>query len=202
MSKVQTRLLIVPQVLPPRGVVVATGEEVAVGAPPAHVPGVGLGPRFDEVQRLDAGVGRPESQILVAPVRKLNLSSSTMARTTGCFPHSIARAEDGRALLLGGERSVQNFLVGGPVGARARALLEFEPRLPSNPRVAEERVRAPRTPRYVVIRGRLEPVELFGHAQGQDDPYRAAVLQQVRRAEVAGVQYDVRVDLCGNQPVS
>ena len=58
MSKGQTRLLVVPQVLPPRGVVVAIGEEVAVGAAPAHVPGVGLGPRFDEVQSLYAGVGR------------------------------------------------------------------------------------------------------------------------------------------------
>ena len=59
MSKAHTRLLVVPKVLPPRGVVVATGEEVAVGAPPAHVAGVGFGQRLDEVQRLDAGVGRP-----------------------------------------------------------------------------------------------------------------------------------------------
>ncbi|CAH0364159.1 unnamed protein product, partial [Pelagomonas calceolata] len=103
MSKRQTRLLVVPQILPPRGVVVATGEEVAVGAPPAHVPGVGLGPRFHEIQRFHAGVRRAY----------------------------IARAEDGRALLLRGERSVQNFLVGGPVRGFSGALLELEPRLPS-----------------------------------------------------------------------
>ena len=69
MSKRQTRLLVVPQVRPPRGVVVATGEEVAVGAPPAHVPRVGLGPRFDDYRGtlaclgeelgLDTGLVRP-----------------------------------------------------------------------------------------------------------------------------------------------
>ena len=58
MSKIQTRLVIL-QICAPRGVVVAAGEEVAVGAAPAHVPGVGLGPRFHQIQRVDAGVGRP-----------------------------------------------------------------------------------------------------------------------------------------------
>ena len=137
MNNLQTRLVIL-QIRAPRGVVVAAGEEVAVGAAPAHVPGMRFGARLDEIQRLHAGVRRAQLQVLVAPARKLHLSSSRRPHAIGCFPHSIARAEDGRALLLRGERSVQNFLVGGPVGARARALLEFEPRLAANPWVAKE----------------------------------------------------------------
>ena len=75
MSKKQTRLLVVPQIRAPRCVVVAIWEEVAVGALPAHVSGMRFGPRLDEVQRFHAGVGRAQLQVLVAPVRKLNLST-------------------------------------------------------------------------------------------------------------------------------
>ena len=58
MSKGQTRLIIL-KIRAPRSVVVATGEEVAVGAAPAHVAGVRFGARLDIVQRVDAGVGCP-----------------------------------------------------------------------------------------------------------------------------------------------
>ena len=80
MSKGQTRLLVILQICTPRGVVVADGEEVAVGAPPAHVPGMRFGARLDDVQRLHAGVRRAQLQVLVTPVRKLNLSSSRRPR--------------------------------------------------------------------------------------------------------------------------
>ena len=116
MSKGQTRLLVILQICAPRGVVVAAWEEVAVGSSPAHVPGMRFGPRLDEIKRFHAGVRRPESQVFVA------------------------RAEDGGTLLLRGERSIQNLLVGRPA-RNTRALLELEPRLPANPGIAKERVR-------------------------------------------------------------